>query len=104
MKSRYAAMAATAMIPSLYEDPTPHAMAGIVLQCFLEYVHTYEAITWKHFVNIGNLPLIRGRPLMLQIVEWIHDARYLDTTETYFLWCRDLTGEAPPQKFPYSMH
>ena len=104
MKSRYAAMAATAMIPSLYQDPTPHAMAGIVLQGFLEHVQTYGAITWKHFVNIGNLPLPRGRPSILQIMCWINNARHRDSPETIFLWCRDFTSEAPPQKFPYAMH
>ena len=104
MRSRYAAMAATVMIPSLYADATPHAMAGIVLRGFLEYVHIYEVVTWKHFVNIGNRVLIRGRPSIPQFVQWIYDAYYLDTKENYFMWCRDITADSPPQKFPYSMH
>lgn len=104
MRSRYAAMAAMVMIPSLYADATPHAMAGIVLRGFLQYVHIYDVVTWKQFVNIGNRVLICGRLSILQFVKWIYDAYYLDTKENYFMWQRDSNRNAPPQKFPYSMH
>ena len=103
MKSRYAAMAASAMLPSLYGDSTPHATAGIVLQGFLEYVDTHGIITWKHFVNIGNQPLPLGRLSMPETVCWILASRYQQCLENFFLWCRDIDGEAPPQKFPYAI-
>ena len=103
MKSRYAAMAASAMLPSLYCDSKPHATAGIVLQGFLEYVDTHGRITWKHFVNIGNQPLPLGRLSIPETVCWILASRYQQCLENFFLWCRDIDGEAPPRKFPYAI-
>lgn len=103
MKSRYAAMAASAMLPSLYGDSIPHATARLVLQGFLKYVDFYGNITWRHFVNIGNQPLPLRRLSMSETVCWILASRRQQCLENFFFWSRDIDGEAPPQKFPYAI-
>ena len=102
MKSRYAAMAASAMLPSLYASSKPHATAGIVLQGWLDYVNTYGTITWKQFVNIVHQPLPTGRPTIECTVEWIHRHRDVEHPETIIFWTYDWDGQAPPKESPYA--
>eukprot|EP00959_Pyramimonas_sp_CCMP1952_P291661 6100305-Pyramimonas_sp.AAC.1 len=102
MKSRYAAMAASAMVPLLYWDSKPHAVAGIVLQGWLQYVDIEGPITWKQFVNIGHHKLPNGRPTIETTVDWIRLTRDDDRPETIFFWFIDFDARSPPQETPYA--
>eukprot|EP00959_Pyramimonas_sp_CCMP1952_P172704 3608744-Pyramimonas_sp.AAC.1 len=68
-------MAASAMLPLMHWDSKPHAMAGIVLQGWLQYADIHGPITWKQFVNIGHQQLPNGRPSIEGTVEWIRVMR-----------------------------
>eukprot|EP00959_Pyramimonas_sp_CCMP1952_P377083 7898251-Pyramimonas_sp.AAC.1 len=95
-------MAASAMVPLLHWESKPHAVAGIVLQGWLQYVDTYGPITWKHFVNVVHHELPKGRPTIDDTVQWIRTVGDGDQPETIVFWFIDFDARAPPQEPPYA--
>ena len=102
MKSRYAAMTASAMMPSLYQTSKPHAWAGTVLQGWLHYVDTYGAITRTQFINIGHKPLPDGRPTIRDTVGWIYLNRDVQSPVSIFFRSMEFESLAPPREAPYA--
>ena len=104
-RSRFAGMAAWAMVPFLCDPSRPHASASDVLQAWNLVVGRHGRFHWQQLVNVLSLYMPpRGLSIESLVTGIVHHRDiYHDESMLICCFLRDFQSVGPPSRPPYAL-